>query len=68
MMNYDLVTVRAHRHRSGEFAWGRAAPSTSRSGYDLTAIVVFSAIGFLASLCFALVFPDALMALLAQMP
>jgi uncharacterized MnhB-related membrane protein len=42
-----------------------AALSTPSASRDLTAVVVFSVIGLLASLLFALFFPDGLLAFLA---
>ena len=65
--SYDVTTFRWRRMRWNEFARPLAALSTPSASRDLTAVVVFSVIGLLASLLFVLFFPDGRLAFLAQM-
>jgi hypothetical protein len=66
-INYDVATVASRPLRPSELTRS-PAQSMSSVSRDLTAVVVFSVIGLLASLCFALFFPDGLLAFLTQVP
>jgi hypothetical protein len=67
--NYNLTTVRSrHLLERNGFARPSAALSTPPASHDLTAVVVFSIIGLLVSLLFALFFPDCLSTFLPQVP
>lgn len=66
--SYDVTTFRWRRMRWNELPRPLAALSTPSASRDLTAVVVFSVIGLLASLLFVLFFPDGLLAFVAQVP
>jgi hypothetical protein len=66
-MNYDVATVGSRRLRANDLARSPVR-STLSASRDLTSVVVFSVIGLLASLCFALFFPDGLLAFFTQVP